>query len=267
MQGESRVQRRHLTRSRRNVALATAIAAVSTLAATAGGRPVSGRAPEDDVAEWFDEVDPAMVVDKSADCMAGTTETVFYRGDRIVMRPTTTMSDADVKDGREHRPERHLRRPGVDVGDHGGADRVPAAASGPAIKPVLSVSLSRAVRCGAASTSWNWLAPLRHEPGIRDVARLRPHAVDAVQLLLAARVSHDRSPALTPPRDERHERRAAGRHRGHGRGVRRRPRATCARRVAQRDHAGLGRQRADRHERRRDRRLPGQRARAGDRRA
>ena len=49
------------------------------------------------MAEWFDEVDPAMVVDKSADCMAGATDTGFYRGDRIVMRPTTAMSDAAVR--------------------------------------------------------------------------------------------------------------------------------------------------------------------------
>ena len=75
------------------MALATAIAAVSTLAATTGGGPVTAVAPEDDVAEWFDEVDPAMVVDKSADCMSGTPATVFYRGDRIVMRPTTAMAD------------------------------------------------------------------------------------------------------------------------------------------------------------------------------
>ena len=101
MQGEQRVLRRHLTRSRRNIALATAIAALSTLstasAATAGGGPVAPVPPEDDVAEWFDEVDPAMVVDKSADCMAGATDTVFYRGDRIVMRPTTVMTDGAVR--------------------------------------------------------------------------------------------------------------------------------------------------------------------------
>ena len=101
MQGDSRVRRRHLTRSRRNVVLATAIAAMSTLsttsAVTAGGGPVAPLPPQDDVAEWFDEVDPAMVVDKSADCMAGATDTVFYRGDRVVMRPTTAMSDAAVR--------------------------------------------------------------------------------------------------------------------------------------------------------------------------
>ena len=101
MQGEQRVLRRHLTRSRRNIALGNCdrclVDVVDATAATVGGGPVAPVPPEDDVAEWFDEVDPAMVVDKSADCMAGAPDTVFYRGDRIVMRPTTTMTDAAVR--------------------------------------------------------------------------------------------------------------------------------------------------------------------------
>ena len=147
---ERRVLRRHTTRSRRSVALATAIAAVSTLAATAGGGPVTAVAPDDDVAEWFGEVDPAMVVDKSSDCMDGATDTTFYRGDRIVMRPTTAMSDVAVRDAVDAALNGIYGTPtGKDWATTVERIEFPQP-GGPVIRPVLSVSLAAALRWRAA---------------------------------------------------------------------------------------------------------------------
>ena len=93
------------------MAFATAIAAVSTLAATTGGGPVTAVGPEDDVAEWFDEVDPAMVVDNSADCMTGTPD------NRVLPRRPhrDAAHDGDVRrrcEGRRRqRLERNVRHP------------------------------------------------------------------------------------------------------------------------------------------------------------
>lgn len=124
------------------MAVATAIAAVSTLAATTGGGPVTAVEPEDDVAEWFDEVDPAMVVDTSADCMTGTPTTVFYRGDRIVMRPATAMSDGAVKDAVDNALNGMY---GTSTGKDWATtvERIEfPQPGGPVIRPVLSVSLA-----------------------------------------------------------------------------------------------------------------------------
>ena len=75
MNGESRMERRRPSRSRRNVALATTIAGLSTLSATAGGGLVNaGGSATSDVAEWVHEVDPATVVDQSEDCMDGASD-------------------------------------------------------------------------------------------------------------------------------------------------------------------------------------------------
>jgi len=46
----------------------------------------AGTPTEVDVMAWLDATDPAMVIDQSANCMAGATDAVAYRGDRIVVR-------------------------------------------------------------------------------------------------------------------------------------------------------------------------------------
>jgi hypothetical protein len=144
------------------------VAGVSTLAATAGIAPVNAAAPLSDVAEWFDEVDPAMVVDQSADCMAGPTTAVYYRGDRIVMRPATVMSDIAVRDA-------------VDTALNGiygtssstewatSVERIefPQPPAGPVIRPVLSVSLKPLPGLAPPPHEVVELArELRREPGI-----------------------------------------------------------------------------------------------------
>jgi hypothetical protein len=168
MQREPRMERRHLARNlartRRSVALATAIAALSTVSATAGGGPVNaGASALSDVAEWVDEVDPATVVDQSADCMAGATDVVFYRGDRIVMR--SGISDAAAKTAVNNALN----------GIYGGLPKTwattveritfPQPPSGPGIKPVLSVSL-KPRSDGAPHPVVRLARALRHEPGI-----------------------------------------------------------------------------------------------------
>ena len=103
------------------------------------------------MAEWFDEVDPAMVVDQSTDCMAGATDTVFYRGDRIVMRPTTTMLDADVKSAVNVALNGIYGTTGAKWATTVERIEFPLPLSGAPIKPLLSVTLKLALRWGAAS--------------------------------------------------------------------------------------------------------------------
>ncbi len=164
MYGEARMQRRHLSRRRRNVALATAVAGLSTLSATTGGEFVhAGGSATGDVAEWVDEVDPATVVDQSTDCMAGATDAAFYRGDRIVLR--SGISDADARTAVN--TALHWVYGGPSVSWATTVERItfPQPPSGPGIKPVLSVSLSP--RSDGAPHDVVALARrLWHEPGL-----------------------------------------------------------------------------------------------------
>jgi subtilase family protein len=171
MQGELRMERRRapmLARSRRRVAVATAIAALSTLSATAGVAHVNAAGgAAGDVAEWFDEVNSVMVVDQSADCMDGATDVVFYRGDRIVMRPATTMSDGDVKQAVNNALNGIYGGPPKSWATTVERITFPQPPSGPAIKPVLSVSLSPLVG-GVPHAVVELARQLRHEPGIES---------------------------------------------------------------------------------------------------
>ncbi len=215
MYGESGMERRRRTRRHRKVALVTAIAGLSTLSATAGGRLVNaGGNATSDVAEWVDEVDPATVVDQSTDCMAGATDVAFYRGDRIVLR--SGMSDADARTAVNNALHWRVRRPERLVGDHRGADRVPAAAVGSGDQAgALGVSQPtarwRPARCRGARSPAS--ARARH----RVVARLRPHAVDAVQPRSGPTGYPRPISTLTPPRTNVTARRTASRHRDHDR--------------------------------------------------
>jgi hypothetical protein len=148
MHGQSKMERRHRARrparSRRNVALATAIAAVSTLSSTAGGGSVSaGMSAAGDVAEWVDEVNPSVtVVDQSTDCMAVPSDAAFYRGDRIVLRPATPMADVDVRTAvNDALNNIYAPRPAEDWATKVERIVFPQPPSGPGIRPVLSVSL------------------------------------------------------------------------------------------------------------------------------
>ena len=118
MYGESSMERRRRGRSRRNVALVTAIAGLSMLSATAGGRLVNaGGSATSDVAEWVDEVDPSTVVDQSEDCMVGASDAAFYRHDRVVLR--SGMADADAKKAVNDALHGIYGGPYDHVGDHG----------------------------------------------------------------------------------------------------------------------------------------------------
>ncbi len=119
---------------------------------------------------------------------------VFYRGDRIVMRPTTAMSDGAVKDGREQRPERHLRRPRRATWATT-VERIefPQPRRVRAIKPVLSVSLSAALRWGAARRRGAGSRAFATNPA----SRRRPTTASGHRRRTASsgpRASHDRSP-------------------------------------------------------------------------
>jgi Subtilase family len=139
---EPRRLARHQARSRRTVVLATAIAAMSTLSATAGVAHVNAAGgAAGDVAEWFDEVNSVMVVDQSGDCMDDATDVVFYRGDRIVMRPSTVMADVDVKKAVNNALNGIYGTPGAKWATSVERIVFPQPDSAPAIKDVLSVSL------------------------------------------------------------------------------------------------------------------------------
>jgi hypothetical protein len=55
----------------------------------------AGTATETDVMAWLDNVSPAIDIDQSNKCMAGATDAVAYRNDRIVLR--TNAPDTNVK--------------------------------------------------------------------------------------------------------------------------------------------------------------------------
>jgi hypothetical protein len=191
------MERRRRSRRRRNVVLVTAIAGLSTLSATAGGRLVNaGGSATSDVAEWVDEVDPATVVDQSTDCMAGATDVAFYRGDRIVMR--STMSDNAAKAAVNNALNGIYGGPAVTWATAVERITFPQPPSGPGIKPVLSVSL--APRPGGIPHAVVALARrLRHDPG----AESSPDYVAVPSTPYSAFWPHGHPrpiSALTPPR-------------------------------------------------------------------
>ncbi len=53
-----------------------------------------GTSTETDVMAWLDQVDPAITIDQSNECMVGATDPVAYRNDRIVLRSGLTNSGA-----------------------------------------------------------------------------------------------------------------------------------------------------------------------------
>jgi len=76
------------------------IGTTATLAAIVGtslvatGSASAGTATETDVMAWLDAVDPAITVDQSTNCMAGATDAVAYRNDRIVLRTSASSATA-----------------------------------------------------------------------------------------------------------------------------------------------------------------------------
>ena len=80
---------------RHRVATTAAIAAVACGSLTVSSSVGAGTATETDVMAWLDDVDPAITIDQSNKCMAGATDAVAYRNDRIVVR--TSANDARVK--------------------------------------------------------------------------------------------------------------------------------------------------------------------------
>jgi hypothetical protein len=79
---------------RRRITTTTAIAAVACSALIVTGSASAGTATETDVMAWLDAVDPAITVDQSANCMAGATDAVAYRNDRIVLRTNAANATA-----------------------------------------------------------------------------------------------------------------------------------------------------------------------------
>src|SRR4029078_4452641 len=76
------------------------IGTTATLAAIVGtslvatGSASAGTATDTDVMAWLDAVDPAITVDQSTNCMAGATDAVAYRNDRIVLRTSASNATA-----------------------------------------------------------------------------------------------------------------------------------------------------------------------------
>ncbi len=98
----------------------------------------AGTATEVDVMAWLDDVSPAIAVDQSTDCMAGATDAVAYRNDRIVVRTNASNNSVTtVVNNTLH----GIYGNGIDYA--GPIERItfPTPPGGPAIVPVLSVTL------------------------------------------------------------------------------------------------------------------------------
>ncbi|MEP7112174.1 MAG: S8/S53 family peptidase [Ilumatobacteraceae bacterium] len=76
------------------------VTTAATIAAVIGGSLIvtgnadAGTATEIDVMAWLDAVDPAIQIDQSNNCMAGATDAVAYRNDRIVLRSSASATSA-----------------------------------------------------------------------------------------------------------------------------------------------------------------------------
>jgi Subtilase family len=71
---------------RHKLATATTIVAVAFGSLVITDSVDAGTQTEIDVMAWLDAVDPAIKIDQSTNCMAGATDAVAYRNDRIVLR-------------------------------------------------------------------------------------------------------------------------------------------------------------------------------------
>lgn len=87
------------TSTLRRLAITLAVAAFGAVGVTGSVR--AGTATETAVMAWLDAVSPAITIDQSNNCMAGATDAVAYRNDRIVIRSsasnnsvTTTVNNA-----------------------------------------------------------------------------------------------------------------------------------------------------------------------------
>jgi hypothetical protein len=87
--------RHHQNSIRHGLATATAIVGIAFGSLVITDGVDAGTATETDVMAWLDAVDPAITVDQSANCMAGATDAVAYRNDRIVLR--TGANDVSVR--------------------------------------------------------------------------------------------------------------------------------------------------------------------------
>jgi Subtilase family len=102
------------------------------------GSAGAGTATETDVMAWLDDVSPAIKIDQSNNCMAGATDAVAYRNDRIVLR--TSAANPSVTS------TVNFTLNGMYGGTHnyvGPIERItfPTPPAGPAIVPVVSVTL------------------------------------------------------------------------------------------------------------------------------
>ncbi len=116
------------------------LSTTAILCATIGlaGSVGAGTATEVDTMAWLAAVSPAVTVDQSTNCMAGATDAVAYRNDRIVLR--TTASNASVTTTVNNTLHAMY---GTAVNYVGPIETItfPTPPGGPAIVPVVSVTL------------------------------------------------------------------------------------------------------------------------------
>ena len=115
-----------------------AIAAITCGALGITSSAGAGTATEVDVMAWLDDVSPAITVDQSNNCMAGATDAVAYRNDRIVLRTNATNPAV----GTTVNNTLHAMY-GTNLNYVGPIERItfPTPPAGPAIVPVVSVTL------------------------------------------------------------------------------------------------------------------------------
>jgi Subtilase family len=102
------------------------------------GSAGAGTPTEADVMAWLDDVSPAIRIDQSNNCMAGATDAVAYRNDRIVVRTSATNPSITSTI--------NFTLNGMYGGNNnyvGPIERItfPTPPAGPAIVPVVSVTL------------------------------------------------------------------------------------------------------------------------------
>ena len=116
--------------------LAIAAIVCGTLGVT--GSAGAGTATEVDVMAWLDDVSPAITIDQSTNCMAGATDAVAYRNDRIVLRTSASNNSVQTT---INNTLHTMYTTGIDYA--GPVERItfPTPPGGPAIVPVLSVTL------------------------------------------------------------------------------------------------------------------------------
>jgi Subtilase family len=173
------------------------LAIVAILFGTLGftGSAGAGTATEVDVMAWLDDVSPAIKIDQTNNCMAGATDAVAYRNDRIVVR--TSALNPSVK------TTVNFTLNGMYGGTHdyvGPIERItfPIPPAGPPIVDVVSVTL-KPRPSGAPHDILGLARHLRNDSG-KIASPDYANTYDGPYIHYFPKGYPKKIPSLTPPR-------------------------------------------------------------------